>query len=47
MNGIAHVLNSSLTKNEVRQVKQDITDGITKLLYVAPESLTKQIMSIF
>jgi ATP-dependent DNA helicase RecQ len=40
--GIAHVLNSSLTKNEVRQVKQDISDGITKLLYVAPESLTKE-----
>lgn len=40
--GIAHVLNSSLTKNEVKQVKQDITDGITKLLYVAPESLTKE-----
>ena len=41
-NGIAHVLNSSLTKAEIRQVKQDITDGITKLLYVAPESLTKE-----
>ncbi len=40
-NGVAHVLNSSLTKNEVKQVKQDITEGITKLLYVAPESLTK------
>ncbi|CAM4168436.1 RecQ family ATP-dependent DNA helicase [Zobellia nedashkovskayae] len=40
--GIAHVLNSSLTKTEVRQVKQDITDGVTKLLYVAPESLTKE-----
>lgn len=39
---IAHVLNSSLTKTEIRQVKQDITDGKTKLLYVAPESLTKQ-----
>ena len=39
--GIAHVLNSSLNKTEVKQVKQDITDGITKLLYVAPESLTK------
>ena len=39
--GVAHVLNSSLTKNEVRQVKEDITSGITKLLYVAPESLTK------
>ncbi|MFP9115861.1 DNA helicase RecQ [Flavobacterium sp. RHBU_3] len=40
--GIAHVLNSSLTKTEINQVKQDITDGITKLLYVAPESLTKE-----
>ncbi|QHI35206.1 ATP-dependent DNA helicase RecQ [Kordia antarctica] len=39
--GIAHVLNSSLTKAEIRQVKEDITSGITKLLYVAPESLTK------
>ncbi len=40
--GIAHVLNSSLTKTEVRQVKEDITNGVTKLLYVAPESLTKE-----
>ena len=40
--GIAHVLNSSLTKTETRQVKQDIVDGVTKLLYVAPESLTKE-----
>jgi len=40
--GIAHVLNSSLTKTEVRQVKRDIEDGVTKLLYVAPESLTKE-----
>ncbi|MDT7829846.1 DNA helicase RecQ [Pricia sp. S334] len=40
--GIAHVLNSSLTKSEIREVKQDISDGITKLLYVAPESLTKE-----
>jgi ATP-dependent DNA helicase RecQ len=40
-NGIAHVLNSSLTKTEITQVKNDITSGITKLLYVAPESLTK------
>ncbi|WP_420573562.1 RecQ family ATP-dependent DNA helicase [Kordia sp.] len=40
--GIAHVLNSSLTKAETRQVKEDITNGITKLLYVAPESLTKE-----
>ncbi|MDP5062131.1 MAG: RecQ family ATP-dependent DNA helicase, partial [Maribacter sp.] len=40
--GIAHVLNSSLNKGEIKQVKQDITDGVTKLLYVAPESLTKE-----
>ena len=39
--GIAHVLNSSLTKTEINQVKADITSGVTKLLYVAPESLTK------
>ncbi len=39
--GIAHVLNSSLNKTEVKKVKEDITNGITKLLYVAPESLTK------
>ncbi|WP_296686444.1 DNA helicase RecQ [Flavobacterium sp.] len=41
-NGIAHVLNSSLTKTEISQVKNDISAGITKLLYVAPESLTKE-----
>ncbi len=41
-NGIAHVLNSSLTKTEINQVKKDIVSGITKLLYVAPESLTKE-----
>lgn len=41
-NGIAHVLNSSLTKTEIAQVKSDISAGITKLLYVAPESLTKE-----
>ncbi|MFV5694989.1 DNA helicase RecQ [Flavobacterium sp. LB3P122] len=40
-NGVAHVLNSSLTKTEITQVKKDITSGLTKLLYVAPESLTK------
>lgn len=39
---VAHVLNSSLNKTQVRQVKQDIADGHTKLLYVAPESLTKE-----
>lgn len=40
--GVAHVLNSSLNKTEVKRVKEDITNGITKLLYVAPESLTKE-----
>ena len=40
--GIAHVLNSSLNKTEVAQVKNDISSGITKLLYVAPESLIKE-----
>lgn len=39
--GVAHVLNSSLTKTEVKKVKADIISGTTKLLYVAPESLTK------
>ena len=40
--GVAHVLNSSLNKTEIKQVKEDIKSGITKLLYVAPESLTKE-----
>ncbi len=40
--GVAHVLNSSLTKKEVLQVKSDLSNGITQLLYVAPESLTKE-----
>ena len=40
--GVAHVLNSSLNKTEVSQVKEDISKGITKLLYVAPESLIKE-----
>ena len=40
--GVAHVLNSSLNKGDVERVKQDISSGITKLLYVAPESLTKE-----
>jgi len=39
---IAHFLNSSLTKNEIQRVKQDVQDGKTKLLYVAPESLAKE-----
>lgn len=38
---VAHFLNSSLTKSEIARVKTDIQSGITKLLYVAPESLTK------
>ncbi len=40
--GVAHVLNSSLNKTEVKRVKDDIVSGVTKLLYVAPESLTKE-----
>ncbi|MBQ1968294.1 MAG: RecQ family ATP-dependent DNA helicase [Flavobacteriales bacterium] len=40
--GVAHVLNSSLTKAEIEQVKEDISAGLTKMLYVAPESLTKE-----
>ncbi len=40
--GIAHVLNSSLNKSETKTVMTDIKDGVTKLLYVAPESLTKE-----
>ncbi len=39
---VAHFLNSSLTKAMIDQVKSDITEGRTKLLYVAPESLTKE-----
>jgi ATP-dependent DNA helicase RecQ len=40
--GTAHYLNSSLNKAAIDQVKTDITEGRTKLLYVAPESLTKE-----
>ena len=40
--GTAHYLNSSLNKAAIDQVKSDIQAGITKLLYVAPESLTKE-----
>lgn len=40
--GIAHFINSSLTKQAIDQVKSDIVSGKTKLLYVAPESLTKE-----
>lgn len=40
--GVAHFLNSSLSRSAVEQVKEDIVSGKTKLLYVAPESLTKE-----
>lgn len=40
--GVAHVINSSLNKTEIAQVKTDIVSGKTKLLYVAPESLNKE-----
>ncbi len=40
--GVAHFINSSLTKAAIDQVKNDILTGKTKLLYVAPESLTKE-----
>ena len=40
--GVAHFINSSLTKTAIEQVRQDIISGKTKLLYVAPESLTKE-----
>jgi ATP-dependent DNA helicase RecQ len=46
-NGVAHVLNSSLNKTEIAQVKEDIASGITKLLYVAPESLIKEEYVVF
>lgn len=39
--GIAHFLNSSLSKTEITEVRKDLVSGKTKLLYVAPESLTK------
>lgn len=40
--GVAHFLNSSLTKQAIEEVKTDVQSGKTKLLYVAPESLTKE-----
>ena len=40
--GIAHFLNSSLSKSAIQQVKDDVISGKTRLLYVAPESLTKE-----
>lgn len=40
--GVAHFMNSSLTRGQIEKVKSDVRSGITKLLYVAPESLTKE-----
>lgn len=40
--GVAHFMNSSLTRGQIEKVKSDVRLGITKLLYVAPESLTKE-----
>ena len=40
--GVAHFLNSSLSKGAIEEVKNDVLSGVTKLLYVAPESLTKE-----
>ena len=40
--GIAHFLNSSLNKAQIAEVRADLISGVTKLLYVAPESLTKE-----
>ncbi len=40
--GIAHFLNSSLNKQQIEQVRDDVVNGKTRLLYVAPESLTKE-----
>lgn len=40
--GIAHFLNSSLNRTQLNEVKRDLLQGVTKLLYVAPESLTKE-----
>ena len=42
VDGVAHCLNSSLNKASIDQVKKDVREGHTKLLYVAPESLTKE-----
>ena len=40
--GVAHFLNSSLNKSQIQEVRDHLTSGVTKLLYVAPESLTKE-----
>ncbi|MCU0359253.1 MAG: DNA helicase RecQ [Bacteroidia bacterium] len=45
--GIAHFLNSSLNKSDIAQVKKDVLSGKTKLLYIAPETLTKEENTLF
>ena len=40
--GVAHFMNSSLSKKQLDQVRKDVQGGITKILYLAPESLTKE-----
>ncbi|MDQ3073704.1 MAG: RecQ family ATP-dependent DNA helicase, partial [Bacteroidota bacterium] len=45
--GVAHFLNSSLSKKESEKVKRDVSDGTTKMLYLAPESLTKEETLLF
>ncbi|MBI1184394.1 DNA helicase RecQ [bacterium] len=45
--GVAHFMNSSLTKKQLDQVRSDVSDGTTKILYLAPESLTKEETILF
>lgn len=45
--GIAHFMNSSLTKKQLDVVKSDVANGITKILYLAPETLTKEDTAVF
>ncbi|HNB82048.1 MAG TPA: ATP-dependent DNA helicase RecQ, partial [Chitinophagaceae bacterium] len=42
IDNVAHFLNSSLNKGQIKKVKEDLLDGTTKMLYVAPETLTKE-----
>lgn len=42
MDNVAHFLNSTLSKTQIRKVKEDLSSGKTKMLYVAPETLTKR-----
>lgn len=45
--GVAHFMNSSLSKKQLEQVRKDVSDGVTKILYLAPESLTKEDTVLF